>query len=174
MPPGYGRIEISPPGEVGRGARPEVYDEYRRGLDGACADVVVTTCTSDGILAVIATRRAEGKCFGGAWWMQGGATHAYRSYVDFVQERAAKECGVTPDIQALIGIFRTCAEDVHASTFQPCYVGWVDPEKRAELVTDSDHHAIRLLTLADLDVLPQGQRHWYPMQVFRLALETMP
>lgn len=169
--PGYQERAVEVPGEVGRGVRQEVYDEYRRGLDGACADIVVTSRNQNGKPVVVATRRAEGKCFGGKWWMQGGAIPAYCSIPEFVRQRAAKECGAVPDVQALIGVFRTCAEDIYASTIQPCYVGWVGPES---LVSDDDHCGIRLLTLADLDTLPLEERHWYPMMAFRLALETMP
>lgn len=105
--------------------------------------------------------------------MQGGAFHPYRSIVEFLEERAEKECGVRPKIEGLIGVFRTCAEDFHASTTQPCYVGSVAYKDLIKAKPDIDHTSWRLLKLEDLQTLPEEEKHWYPMLAFRLALESM-
>ncbi|OHA32388.1 MAG: hypothetical protein A2928_00065 [Candidatus Taylorbacteria bacterium RIFCSPLOWO2_01_FULL_45_15b] len=135
---------------------------------------MVTTTLPDGRHAVIASKRAVGKLFGGKWWMQGGAVHAYRSYTDFVAERAEKECGVRPVIQGLIGVFRTCAEDALGSTMNLCYVGFVPHGELEAARHDGDHTAQKFLTMEDLLQLPESEQHWYPMTVFRIALQTMP
>ena len=112
--------------------------------------------------------------FGGKWWMQGGSYHTYRSISDFVLERAEKECGVRPKIQGLIGVFRTCAEDIICSTTNVCYVGYVPYEEVVKAQADKDHSDVRLITLCSLDLVPNHEKHWYPMTVFKQALRTMP
>ncbi len=111
--------------------------------------------------------------------MQGGAVHAYRSYEDFVAERAEKECGVRPQVEALMGVGRTCADakkdgGVVASTTNLCYVGFASYEALEEnLKADEDHTGLRLLTLEDLDALPEEERHPYADFFFRQALLSM-
>lgn len=105
--------------------------------------------------------------------MQGGAFHPYRSITDFLAERAEKECGVRPKIEGLIGVFRTCAEDFHASTIQPCYVGSIEYADIIKAKPDMDHSSWRLLSLRDLQNLPAEEKHWYPMLTFQLALESI-
>ncbi len=155
------------------GVSSEDYANYRRGLDSACADVVITTVLPSGEPAVLAVKRSSTSCFGGKWWMQGGAVQAYRPLLDFLAERAARECGVPPVFEALIGVYRTTAGDVHASTLQPCYVARVSYEDAARAQADKDHSAYRFITLRDLDQISEAEMHWYPKRVFDLALRSM-
>lgn len=157
------------------GVGPEVYDGYRQGLDSACADVVITTVLSDGVPAVLTSKRAPGKLFGNKWWMQGGAIHSYRRIIDFLEERAEKECGFRPRVQAFIGVFRTCADDRLGSTINLCYVGFVDHRELIKThIWDKDHTDFKVLTLDTLKRIPKDEQHWYPMFVFKEALTTMP
>lgn len=158
---------------VNKGVEKKVYDSYNLGLERACADVVITLRLPDGQGAVLASKWSNEKPFGGKWWMQGGAFHPYRSITDFLAERAEKECGVRPKIEGLIGVFRTCAEDFHASTIQPCYVGSIEYQDLKKAKPDIDHSSWRLLKLVDLRNLPEEEKHWYPMLTFKLALESM-
>lgn len=155
------------------GVSKDVYYNYSLGLERACADVVITVRLPNGDDAVLAIKRAIDKPFGGMWWMQGGSFHPYRSIIDFLVERAEKECGVRPKIEALVGVFRTCAEDQVCSTIQPCYVGKIDYRELSKIKLDQDHVEWDLLTLNDLEDLPQEEKHWYPMLAFKLAMETM-
>mgnify|MGYP001608791697 CR=1 FL=1 len=110
--------------------------------------------------------------------MQGGALHSCRAIPEFLRLRAAKELGINPDaivVESVIGLFRTCAEDVYSSTTQPCYTGRVDPKDLVgKIEADSDHTGIRLLTWGDVVSLPQVECHWYPDLAFRAALTTIP
>jgi len=164
---------IPPVDNIKRGVAKDVYDIYSLGLERACADVVITVRLPNGDNAVLAVKRAMNKPFGGKWWMQGGSFHPYRSIVDFLIEKAGKECGICPKIEALIGVFRTCAEDHICSTIQLCYVGRIDYDDLAKIKLDKDQTAYRILTMRDLETLPKKQKHWYPMLTFRLAIETM-
>ncbi|MDP3779169.1 MAG: hypothetical protein Q8R30_03965 [bacterium] len=150
------------------------YNGYRQGLDSACADLVITTCLPVGGPAVLASKRAPGKLFGKKWWMQGGAIHSYRLIQDFLGERINAEAHVSPQIQGLIGVFRTCADDVLGSTINLCYVGYVPYPFLEAAGFDGDHTAVRLLSQIDLNLLPDEERHWYPMYAFAKAIETMP
>lgn len=162
------------PDQVTQGVGGDIYNSYRKGLDSACADVVVTTTDPfTGINYVLAGKRATGKCFGGSWWMQGGAIHAYRSIVEFVVERAAAECGVRPKIEACMALARTCAPDVNASTMQPCFVGRVDWEALKAANPDVDHSKVKTLSLSDFEEMDDDELHWYPRMMFTLALESM-
>lgn len=167
-------VEVRVKNEVlQRGVSKEVYDNYGLGLERACADIVITLKGPNGNGAVLASKRSKEKPFGGKWWMQGGAFHPYRSIGDFLVERAEKECGVRPKIEGLIGVFRTCAEDYHASTIQPCYVGSIEYADIIKAKPDMDHSSWRLLSLRDLQNIPAEEKHWYPMLTFQLALESM-
>lgn len=163
-----------PEGQTMGGVDAASYDNYRKGLDSACADIVVTTLLPDGKPAVVATKRAQNKCFGGGWWMQGGAIHSYRLITELVLERAEKECGVRPQIEGLIGVFRTCAEDYLASTTNLCYVGFAPYEKLSEAKAGDDHIAWKLLTLDKIGQMSVKELHWYPRLTFEIALNTMP
>ena len=168
-------MEVTPPspGSIKRGVEKETYENYNLGLERACADIVITVRLPSGAGAVLASKRINGKPFGGKWWMQGGAFHPYRSIIDFLGERAEKECGVRPKVEGLIGVFRTCAEDHSASTIQPCYVGRVSYEGLIKAKPDIDHISWALLKLEDLQTLPEEEKHWYPMLAFKLALESI-
>lgn len=169
---------IVPEGHRTGGVPAPVYNEFSRGSERACADVVITTRFPDGEAAVLVSKRAANKPFGGCWWMQGGSYHTYRLISDFLIERAEKECGVCPSIEGFIGVFRTCAEDYLASTTNLCYVGFAPYEEIRDAQNDKDHEALRVLRLEDLLHLPAhnpaSQFHWYPMFAFKRALETMP
>lgn len=166
---------VVPEGHVSGGVRSKAYNAYRQGLDSACADVVITTILLDGDPAVLASKRAPGKLFGNKWWMQGGAIHSYRLISDFLLERAEKECGVRPVLEAFMGVFRTCADDLLGSTTNLCYVGFIEYQQLVQAGTlDHDHTDRKLLTLNDLYCLSEDERHWYPMFAFEQALITMP
>lgn len=167
--------ETSIPNLPSKGTDGDTYNKYRQNLAGACADIVVTTILENGKPAVIATKRAANKCFGGKWWMQGGAFFANCIIQQWVAERAKVECGCEPEVQGLAGVFYTCASDFMASTLQPCFVGFIPiKEVRKTVAADDDHSAVKLLTLEEVENLPEDERHWYPDLVFRLALESMP
>lgn len=163
-----------PEGHFLGGVDSDIYDGYRKGLDSACVDVVVTTLLRHDKPAVLASKRAPSKLFGNKWWMQGGALCSYCSITDFVFERIWKKCGVCPHIQGFIGVFRTCSDDVLGSTINLCYVGFIQRHKLAHVQMDENHTDFRLLTLEDLEDLPDKEKHWYPMFTFRQALTTMP
>lgn len=166
-------------GDVPQGITPgvpaEVYNAYRRGRDSACVDIVIVTQRPDGTPAVLLSLRKPNVCFGGKWWIYGGALQAYRSIHDFISERASTECGVTVEPEALIGVYRTIAEDHIGSTMQPCYVSRVPFASAVQkMTTDTGHSAILLFTERELAEIPKQERHWYPMRVARLALQNMP
>ena len=164
-----------PDGHHMGGVRPYIYNEFSRGSEQVCADVVITTVLPNGLPAVLASLRAKNKPFGGCWWMQGGSYHAYRPISDFLLERAMKECGVCPMLEAFIGVFRTYAEDQLASTTNLCYVAFAPFEDVQKARSDKDHADVQIiLTYADLYLLSSYTRHSYPMRVFEYALETMP
>lgn len=165
---------VVPEGHRLGGVDSSVYDGYRSGLDSACVDVVVTTMLRHDKPAVLASKRAPDKLFGNKWWMQGGAIHSYRLITDFVLERTKKGCGIYPYMQGFIGVFRTCADDVLGSTLNLCYVGFVQRHKLAQIYADKNNTSFRLLTLEDLEDLPDEEKHWYPMFAFHRALTTMP
>ena len=168
-----------PEGQRTGGVPAPIYDAFSSGSERACADIVVTTHLSNGTPAVLAVKRAMNKPFGGQWWMQGGSYHTYRLITDFLLERAEKECGVRPEIQGLIGQFRTCAEGYVCSTTNICYVGYAPFDAIIKARTDSDHSSWCLFTLEDLasharSLPAKSAPHWYPMFVFKQALTTMP
>lgn len=168
--------ELDVPEDTPRGVDPTTYGAYREGLASACADVVVTTTKPDGTHAVIVIKRGSGKCFEGCWWMQGGAIYKFLSMIDFAAERGKVEGGSEPIIEALLGVYRTAWSQKGseaADTLNVCYVGFV-PFGELHLMDDQDHIGVSILTLEDLDELPEDEQHWYPDRVFRLALETMP
>lgn len=166
-----------PSGHRSGGVAPDIYDGYRQGLDSACADVVITTHMPDGEARVLAVKRALGKPFGGKWWMQGGAIQSYRLIEDFLVERAERECGVRLVIQALMGVFRTCAEDILASTTNLCYVGYAPYDMVERASVDKDHTAFRLFSAHEFYQDTQEHEeewHWYPKMTFAQALSSMP
>jgi ADP-ribose pyrophosphatase YjhB (NUDIX family) len=156
------------------GAETSAYGAYRQGLDSACVDIVVTTRLPNDKSVVLAIKRNQNVCFGGKWWMMGGALHSYRPIAEFIKERAAKECGVEPRLEGCIGVFRTAARDVLACTINICLVGYVDyPYVAQKFKPDDAHSGHRLLTVEDLKGLPEEEKHWYPMLCFEQALDTM-
>ena len=175
VPPCEYAVVRVPAGHIVGGVDSATYDGYRKGLDSACADIVITTIKPDGQAAVISTKRAKNKMLGGFWWVQGGAMHSYRNLTDFLKDRAEAECGVQPTIEAVIGVYRTAAEDLLGCTTNVCYVGSVEyGELMSQVKFDADHSAWKILTLSDIKGLPSEECHWYPMRVFRMALNTMP
>jgi hypothetical protein len=167
---------LTPPIDyVGGFVSEETMVEWRSKKEVACADVVITTRYPTGTKAVVSSLRAPKTPFGNKWWMQGGGISGYTSILTFLKERARKECGVEVELEAIIGLFRTCAEDFAQSTTQPCFVGSAPYDGMSErLKYDDRHSAVRLLTLEDFDQLPQEQQHWYPMFCFEAALKSMP
>ena len=167
---------IIPPSEFEGGfVSPKAMEEWRKKKGMPCADVVITVRLSDGTSAVVASLRAPDMPFGRFWWMQGGSISGYTPILDFVRDRAEKECGVAVTLEALIGLFYTNAEDFSQSTLQPCFVGSAPFAGLSErLRTDGQHANVHLLTLKDLGQLPEEQMHWYPMNCFHAALTSMP
>jgi len=166
------------PAGVTQGVSSDTYNEYRRGRDSACVDIVLVTHLENGTPAVLMSLRNPGVCFGGKWWIYGGALQAYMSIEEFISARATKECGVPVKPEVLIGVYRTIAEDHIGSTLQPCYAARVPIEViRAKMSTDEGHSNVRLFTISDL-ILLEGQHgpeyHWYPVRVALLALRNMP
>ncbi len=164
---------LVPKGQHTGGVPAPVYDAFSAGSERACADIVVTTHLPSGKPAVLAIKRGMDKPFGGQWWMQGGSYHTYRLMTDFVLERAEKECGVRPEIQGVIGQFRTCAEDYICSTTNTCFVGYAPYDAIIRARTDKDHSSWCLLQVEDILVSPffRGM-HWYPRFAFLQALST--
>lgn len=169
---------VSQPEGVTNGVSPEVYGEYRRGRDSACVDIVLVTRLETGTPAVLMSLRNPTVCFGGKWWIYGGALQAYMSIEEFISERAAKECGVPVRPEVLLGVYRTIAEDHIGSTLQPCYAARVPIEAiRAKMSTDEGHSNVRLFTISELILLKGNcapEYHWYPVRVALLALWNMP
>jgi len=165
-----------PEGQRTGGVPKPVYDEFSIGSERACADIVVTTHFPDSKPAVLAIKRNENQPFHGKWWMQGGSYHTYRLISDFVAERAEKECGVRPDIQGVIGEFRTCADDYVCSTTNTCYVGYAPYDAIMKARVDKDHSSWHLFTLDDFKLIPAPtvEWHWYPLFAFKHALISMP
>lgn len=167
-------FEVTVPGGVTEGVRPEIYGAYRVGLDSACADMVIATRLEDGTPAVLLSKRSPGVCYGNKWWIHGGATHAYRPIATFLRDRAERECGVRQAPDALIGVYRTMSEDFIGSTTQSCFATKVSVELiRAHMKTDGAHRQVRLFGLSDLELIPEEERHWYPMRVSRIVLSAL-
>ena len=167
---------VQPPAGTTNGVPPDVYDAYRRGRDSACVDIMLATRLKDGTPAVLLSKRKVNVCFGGMWWMYGGAVGSYQSMTDFVVERAKKECGIRPDPSelVLVGVYRTCAPDIIGSTLQPCYAARVGlAEIQKYMGTDQAHESIKLFTLRELYQIPTAEQHWYPMRVASLVLQAL-
>lgn len=165
---------IVPAGHVCGGVLPAVYNAYRRGLDSAGADCVITTMLPSGHAAVLLARRGQGKCHAGQWWIFGGATHAYRPILDFLAERIKAEIGVSAAIEGLIGVYRCAASDFAASVLVLCYVAFVEYSAIAACVrVDADHTARQLFTLDEYLQLPEAERHPYLEDALVWALGTM-
>jgi ADP-ribose pyrophosphatase YjhB (NUDIX family) len=158
------------------GAPKATFEEWERGLGKACTDVVICTRLEDGTPAVLGLRRSNAP-YKGMWYMAGGAIFAYRSIAEFLTGKAEKECGLRPSLEALIGFYRNDAEDKATSVICPCYVATV-PVKSIRSTKPADgHDQWQLFTAEDLDKLESEhpeQTHWYPMHVWRRALQTMP
>ena len=77
-------------------------------------------------------------------------------------------------MQGFIGVFRTCADDRLGCTTNLCYVAYVPYEELTAAGIDDDHTDLRILSLSDIGLLPDEEKHWYPMFAFRKALDTMP
>jgi hypothetical protein len=166
-------IETIPEG-VTKGAPPEIYGGFRRGLHGACCDIVIATTLPSGEDAVLLSFRNANVCFGSTWWVYGGAVHAYRDIGEFISERASKECGVEVEPQALVGFYITNAADHIGSTMQPCYMSYVEYEViDRNMLADSNHSNVRLFTLRDLEMMPEQERHWYPLRVSKRVLAAL-
>ncbi len=166
-------IEAIPEG-VTKGAPSEIYGGYRKGLHGACCDIVIVTTLPSGQHAVLLSLRKLEVCFGGTWWIYGGATHAYRDIGEFISERASKECGVSVEPQALVGVYVTYAADHIGSTMQPCYMAFVDYDVIKEnMLTDTGHNNVKLFTQSELDEMPEDERHWYPIRVSKRVFAAL-
>ena len=167
--------EVNIPDGVMPGVSPDIYNAYRQGRDSACVDIAIITKLSDGKPAILLSLRKKDVCFGGKWWIYGGALQAYTTVEDFITGRASKECGVSVKPEVLVGVYRTIAGDHIGSTLQPCYASRVPFEAiQAKMATDSNHENIRLFTLEELDAIPEWEHHWYPMRVARIALKSVP
>jgi len=165
-----------PTGRVIGGVPQEYYDGYRAGLTSGCADLVVTTRLENGEPAVLAIRRAKDKSFGGTWYMMGGAIHNYTSIHDFLSWVVEREVGLKNlQPEALVGLYRTTAEDYIADALAVCYVVTVPIEQiREQARPDENHVEWQLFTAEELDKIPQDQQYWHPMHCFRRCLNTMP
>ena len=163
------------PEGVNRGAVPEVYAGYRQGLHGACCDKAIVTRQPNGKPAIMLSLRKKSVCFGGVWWIYGGAIHAYRDIAAFVSERAASECGVEVPPHVLIGVYMTNASDHIGSTMQPCFASFVPYDTiMQKMRTDSGHGDVRLFTTEELRQIPESEQHWYPMRIAHRTLESLP
>ena len=166
---------IDVPEGVTPGVSPDIYNAYRMGRDSACIDIVIVTSLEDGTPAVLMSKRADNVCYGGKWWIYGGALQSYRSVADFIGERARKECGVEVRPKALIGVYRTMSGDFVGSTLQPCYASFVPVAQiRDHKKVDDAHSSVRLFTAGELSVMPAAESHWYPLRVAKIALEAFP
>lgn len=167
--------QVMIPEGVTDGVPKDIYDQYRAGRDSACVDLMVAT-KRHGKPAVLLSKRKTSVCYGGKWWMYGGALQSYASIEAFIAERVRRECGV--DItgrckKALVGVYRTASSDHIGSTLQPCYAAWVDENELASILTDDAHDVLRIFTPSDIDALPENETHWYPMRVARKVLASM-
>jgi ADP-ribose pyrophosphatase YjhB (NUDIX family) len=161
------------PAGIADGVAPEIYDAYRLGRDSACGDMVVATQKPDGAYAVLLSKRKDNVCFGGKWWIHGGALLSYSSITDFVASRTERECGVAVQPEVLLGVCRTCAPDYIGSTLQSCYAGRVPYAAIEKKLVDSGHTDVRLFTLDELDGIPPAERHWYPKWAAELTLQSL-
>lgn len=166
------------PEGVKDGVSPEVYNAYRQGRDSACVDIVFVTRGENGTPMVVMSLRAPNACYGNKFWIYGGALGAYQSIGDFIAAKAEKECGVRAEPQALIGVYRTMAEDKIGSTTQPCYVAEVPIAAiREKGHVDGAHTSLTLMSEINLLYLNHHRDyriHWYPLRVAILALRNMP
>ncbi len=103
--------------------------------------------------------------------MYGGAIPVGSNLQEFLINKAQKEVGLTPILEGLIGFFYTTDEVAGIASLQPCYVALI--EDLTGMITDKDHDAVQVLTLAEYQALPQEERHWYPDCVFEAALSSM-
>lgn len=165
----------TPSGVVARIPSDDVYYSYRTGRDSACVDIVIVTRDESGEAKVLLSKRKNDSCFGGTWWVYGGALRAYYPIADFIAERAMKECGVSAHPEVLIGVYRTMSEDSIGSTLQPCYGARVSIALlRQSMSIDSTHEEVQLFSLKELQQIPQRELHWYPLRVASIALSAMP
>ena len=166
---------VDVPEGVMPGVPPDIYNAYRKGRDSACVDIVIATRLEDGTPAVLMSKRADNVCYGGKWWIYGGALQSYRSIVDFIGERASKECGVEVRPQVLIGVYRTMSGDFVGSTLQPCYASFVSVAQiRKHKKVDDAHSSVRLFTADELLAMSAAESHWYPLRVANRVLRAMP
>jgi ADP-ribose pyrophosphatase YjhB (NUDIX family) len=168
-------IPHKPEGVRTNGVDETIYTGYRMGLDSACVDIVITTRLEDGTPAVLMSRRKDNVCYGGMWWIYGGALQAYKTIDNFIADRAKKECGIIVSPQALIGVYRTMSYNLIGSTIQLCYVTTVPvSDIQSRMVTDDGHIEIRLFTLKDLPPESNEEYHQYVLRVSKIALSNMP
>jgi hypothetical protein len=150
---------VTPPAPLNPNVPSDAFKAYRAGKVAACADVALFTQRSDGVWTVLLSKRSVGAPFGSTWWIHGGALPAYGNIMQFLCDRAEKECGCRPDIQALIAVAYTSAADHIASTLQPCYLGVVDHALASKATVDDDHSSVRLFTEREYRDLPDSERH---------------
>lgn len=170
VPPG-----VDPTGNVS----PDIYNAYRRGRQSACADIVIVTRLSNGMGAVLLSKRNEDVCFPGTWWIYGGATPVYQDPVAFVSTRTRKECGVPVWPQVLLGIYVTSSAGTrpehNGSTLNVLYAAQVPfAQIERHRAIDAGHSEVRIFTLDEYAALPTSQRHWYIERAARRAINNMP
>jgi hypothetical protein len=177
---------FAPEGAVQKGVKPELYHAAKRGVVLFCADIVVTTYLPNGVpAAAFGVRRPDG-FLGGIYWHQGGVNFTAGRPEEHVREKARKELGIDPLVEAPMGLWMTTAweptpgdggEPYVATTGQVGYAGYAPFEVLMEsMAPDKDHEReMRLLTAHDLMVtIEPERRHQHVMRVGLLALSSMP
>ena len=163
-------VEI-PAGVVKRIEDGKVLEEYKKGKEMACADIVLCTRKPSGAWAVLYSLRKSTEPFGGQWWMYGGSVGAYVNVLEFIVERAERECGIPVRPEALLGFYRTSASDKPQSTTQPCFAARVPYEVvEQKMRADPNHESVRLFEAGELDDIS----HWYPYQAAKLVFANVP
>lgn len=165
--------------EVPDGVRPngvprDTYYGYKTGCTTGNADLVVCTKLENGKPAVLALLRGHGVPFAGKWDMVGGTILAYQDMTAFLSGKSAKECSITIEPEALIGVYRNDAPDVPSSVIGVCCVATVSVGILRSVVASKEHHDWRLLTLAEINALPKEQTYWYAMHVWTKVLTAAP
>lgn len=191
-----GLREIDTPSVATRhGVSPKFYHGYRRGLMSACADVVCVSKRGKE-LAVPLISRAKPP-FQGGWFVQGGAIFNYRLIPQFalwkmLSEAGAIACdmdtflkvnypagfwwnGMATILPLPLGVYRTAAEDnlpgEACDTLNIAYLALLS--EGFPFGHDSDHTALRWVTLPELEVNPNLCGHWYPHHLATRALQIV-
>ncbi len=165
---------VIPSTVVSRLPSPEPVELVKTAKDFTVVDGLVCTRTPGGYPAVLLSKRGLG-AFGGKYWGYGCTLGAYQDPIVALETTVKKECGVPFVAEVMIGVFRTCAPDVAQSTTNLCYAGFVPYDVvEASKKTTTDHHAPRLFTVHELNLIHENERHWFPVDAANAALSHMP